>query len=185
MPWKNGGGETSEIAISPPAATLDALDWRVSMAVVSQDGPFSIFPGVDRTLSILDGAGMDLDFGEGGGVHAVTAASAPLSFGADRPLYARLRGGTITDLNVMTRRDRYRHTVQRLEINSALQITSTADQSLVFCERGEVTCVASDGAGFSLEPRDCIRLDEPSGPVQLTTQSIASVYLIQFYRVTT
>ncbi|MDP1908248.1 MAG: HutD family protein, partial [Hyphomicrobium sp.] len=32
MPWKNGGGETTEIAISPEGAALDSFDWRVSMA---------------------------------------------------------------------------------------------------------------------------------------------------------
>ena len=55
-PWKNGGGTTAEIAIGPPGATLDAFDWRISMARVASDGPFSSFPGVDRTLSIIDGA---------------------------------------------------------------------------------------------------------------------------------
>jgi len=50
MPWKNGGGETVEIAISPQGAGLADFDWRVSMATVASDGPFSVFPGIDRTL---------------------------------------------------------------------------------------------------------------------------------------
>ena len=53
MPWKNGGGETVEIAVSPEGAALSEFDWRISMATVATDGPFSIFPGIDRTLSIL------------------------------------------------------------------------------------------------------------------------------------
>ena len=43
MPWKNGGGETTEIAVSPEAAGLDRFDWRVSMARVARNGPFSEF----------------------------------------------------------------------------------------------------------------------------------------------
>jgi uncharacterized protein len=40
MPWKNGGGETTEIAVFPPGASLDAIAWRLSMASVAADGPF-------------------------------------------------------------------------------------------------------------------------------------------------
>lgn len=60
MPWKNGGGVTVEIAIHPPSASMDAFDWRISMATVAQDGPFSSFPGIDRTLAIIEGNGMAL-----------------------------------------------------------------------------------------------------------------------------
>jgi len=43
MPWKNGGGVTTEIAIAPEGATLDNFDWRVSTAQVDAAGPFSRF----------------------------------------------------------------------------------------------------------------------------------------------
>ena len=61
MRWKNGGGETAEIAVFPEGAGLDEFDWRISMARVEAGGPFSRFPGVDRTLSILEGEGMVLE----------------------------------------------------------------------------------------------------------------------------
>lgn len=63
MPWKNGGGETVEIAVFPTNAGVDAFDWRISIATVATNGPFSIFPGIDRTLSILSGEGMTLSIG--------------------------------------------------------------------------------------------------------------------------
>ena len=53
MPWKNGGGVTSELARSPQA---DEFDWRLSVAEVATDGPFSQFPGIDRLLVLLSGA---------------------------------------------------------------------------------------------------------------------------------
>src|SRR5215208_142099 len=61
MPWKNGRGETTEIAVSPPGAGLDDFQWRVSVARVARNGPVSSFEGVGRTLAILDGAGLRLD----------------------------------------------------------------------------------------------------------------------------
>src|SRR5690606_36029934 len=120
-------------------ATLDTMDWRISMAVVAQDGPFSIFPGIDRTLCILDGQGMELDFGEDGGKRTVTGHAAPFHFPADLPLRARLLDGAITDLNVMSRRGHYRHSVDRLLIDGRLTLEIAAHQSLLFCEHGTVS----------------------------------------------
>lgn len=103
MPWKNGGGETVEIAVSPDRATIADFDWRISMATVATNGSFSTFPGVDRTLSILEGGGMTLSI-EGRQPKLLTASDAPLSFPADVPTSAALSDGPVTDLNVMTRR---------------------------------------------------------------------------------
>ena len=52
-PWKNGGGSTTEIAVEPSGASLDTFAWRISVARVAADGPFSEFPGIDRTLAVL------------------------------------------------------------------------------------------------------------------------------------
>ena len=78
-PWKNGGGTTREIAAFPPGAGLDDFGWRLSVAEVERDGPFSVFSGVDRTIVLLDGAGMRLRDRNTGlesadHVHPVTAA---------------------------------------------------------------------------------------------------------------
>ena len=84
-----------------PGSTIStgASRWRASRA----DGPFSLFPGVDRTLAILEGEGLLLDIAGRAPVE-LTGASAPLSFPADAPTTASLIAGPITDLNVMTRR---------------------------------------------------------------------------------
>ncbi|WP_426239667.1 HutD/Ves family protein [Pararhizobium sp. DWP1-1-3] len=112
MPWKNGGGETVEIAVFPPEADLTSFGWRVSMATVATDGPFSVFTGIDRTLSILEGQGMELDIA-GREPVVLTRASEPLAFPADSATSARLVSGTIVDLNVMTRRGKWAHRVER------------------------------------------------------------------------
>lgn len=112
MPWKNGGGETVEIAVFPPDASVDDFDWRISMATVASNGPFSIFPGIDRTLSILEGNGMVLAIAANNPL-LLTIESAPLPFPADVPVNATLYNGPIVDLNVMTRRSTFRHSVQK------------------------------------------------------------------------
>jgi len=55
-PWKNGAGETREI-VSIPSADAPFL-WRASIATLAQDGPFSLFPGVDRVIMLLGDAGL-------------------------------------------------------------------------------------------------------------------------------
>ena len=54
VPWKNGGGTTREIAVSE--------DWRLSVATIEQDGPFSDFTGFDRTIVPIEGNGIELIF---------------------------------------------------------------------------------------------------------------------------
>ena len=58
--WKDGGGRTTEIVSYPHGAGLDRFIWRASVADVERNGPFSGFPGVDRTLVLLQGAGLIL-----------------------------------------------------------------------------------------------------------------------------
>src|SRR3546814_4968948 len=60
MPWKNGGGVTREIATGGSTHLCREWGWRVSLAEVAQDGPFSIFPETDRVIAVIDGGGMDL-----------------------------------------------------------------------------------------------------------------------------
>ena len=121
MKWRNGGGETAEIAVSPEDAGLDDFDWRVSMARVESAGPFSLFPGVDRTLSILEGEGVVLDI-EGRLPVRLTGVSEPYGFPADVAVHAGLVAGPVTDLNVMTRRGRYAHRVTRHEVDGLLEL---------------------------------------------------------------
>lgn len=161
MPWKNGGGETVEIAISPDGAGLADFDWRVSMATVATDGPFSSFPVIDRTLSILEGNGMQL-FIEGREPVLLTQASDPLFFPADVPVAAKLTDGTITDLNVMTRRERLRHNLLRLVVDGRQEMPLTGGQSLFLCHRGQVELdLAKDK--IALAAGDALLLGEAVG----------------------
>jgi environmental stress-induced protein Ves len=157
MPWKNGGGETVEIAVFPAGASLDDFGWRVSMATVASDGPFSSFPQVDRTLSILSGAGMTLRIG-GAEPTTLDLASTPHPFAADAPTSATLVNGAITDLNVMTRRGRYSHMVSRRA--APFSLPASGALTLVL-STGELS-VTSDAEKAKLDPLDCLVLEAGS-----------------------
>nr|WP_206119728.1 HutD family protein [Rhizobium laguerreae] len=163
MPWKNGKGETVEIAVFPPDASIDDFDWRISMATVAEDGPFSIFPGIDRTLAILDGNGMVLDVA-GSSAVLLTTASDPLAFPADIPVAARLEDGTITDLNVMTRRDGFSHMLIRIDVDGSKTAPLPPSTCLLLCHRGALS-FRRDGETGALAAGDALLVTDTAATV--------------------
>ncbi|MDX8481065.1 HutD family protein [Mesorhizobium sp. VK24D] len=175
MPWKNGGGTTTEIAVSPDGAGLGDFDWRISMARVETSGPFSSFIGIDRTLSVLEGEGIVLDIA-GQPPARLTAASAPLSFPGDVPTSATLIDGPIIDLNVMTRRGRMSHTVERLSLMRATEIEAKGGTTLVLVVGGSVK-VASDNP-TALGPLDALILERHSPKARLEPEGQGLLFVI-------
>ena len=176
MPWKNGGGTTTEITVSPEGAGLDDFDWRVSMARVEGGGPFSGFAGVDRTLAVLEGEGIVLDIG-GRPPERLTGASAPLSFPADVPTTAALISGPITDLNVMTRRGRATHTVERLMVSAPTDIRPTTATTLILPLDGEVG--VTDPIPSRLGPRDTLVIGPDVAQLHVEPVRPTTVFVIR------
>ncbi len=95
QPWKNGGGVTHEIA---RADREGRLLWRLSIAEVASDGPFSAFPGLTRILTVIGGAGLWLDTPEG---RLSALPGAPLRFSGDLPVMGRRIDGPVRDFNLI------------------------------------------------------------------------------------
>ncbi|MBZ4690042.1 MAG: hypothetical protein JG765_1293 [Cereibacter sp.] len=94
MPWANGRGVTVEmLRVEGPSGLL----FRLSRASVVEDGPFSIFPGVERVLTVISGPGFDL-LGER---RLRCDPLAPVAFPGDVALAASGVSGPCDDLNVM------------------------------------------------------------------------------------
>ena len=160
-PWKNGGGVTTELAMSPPGAGLDDFDWRVSLASIAEDGPFSQFPGVDRTLVLVAGDGVLLDFGD---ERVVLSPSEPLvEFAGEDPVHATISGpmsGQSTlDFNVMTRRGRYRHRIEPFVVCGSVPLPRRSGTTLVFLADGESLSVGSARERLALVRYDLLVLD--------------------------
>lgn len=141
-PWKNGGGVTRDMAIAPPDASLETFDWRVSFAEVVADGPFSAFPGVDRTLTVLDGEGLILGFGDES--ERMLRRLEPFAFPGEAACAARLLAGPIIDLNVMTRRGALTHRVRRIDAGTA-RLRLAAPVAFLVCATG--ACALEGPAG--------------------------------------
>ena len=118
MPWRNGGGTTRELMVEPPGATFDTgFVWRLSIADIEKDGPFSELPGLDRSMVVIDGPGMVLEFPMG--KREEVAPLSVLRFPGEVPCTARLIGGPVRDVNAMTARLKARHAVRVIEVDAA------------------------------------------------------------------
>lgn len=60
VPWRNGGGVTREVVRRPDPQRPGFFLWRVSVADIVDDAPFSAFPGVRRLTVLVDDAIVDL-----------------------------------------------------------------------------------------------------------------------------
>lgn len=130
--WKNGAGWTREIAVGPSGAGTHDFAWRLSVAEVEREAPFSAFPGIDRCIVVLRGEGMALHDEAGGLVQALQPL-APWAFAGERSLSARLPAGPCQDFNVMTRRGAWRAEVAVLREPARLE---GGDTTLLLVARG-------------------------------------------------
>ena len=135
-PWKNGGGITYEVAISPAGAGLDAFDWRVSMARLQSDGPFSHFGGISRVLAMLEGE-VKLTVGAAEPLR-MGPNSPPLAFPGDAAVHGELVGAEAMDLNVMTRADAFEARLSRGSAPGALDARPGA-AAVMLVALGELT----------------------------------------------
>jgi uncharacterized protein len=129
--WRNGGGETREIACWPVGG--DDFAWRASIATIEQDGPFSVFPEIDRSITLLSGVGIVLSSPDRE-AHTLSQLLQPFTFPGDIPIYARLLGGSSQDFNVMTRRGYWQAAVTLV---SSVQELPVSHGGLIYVVKGK------------------------------------------------
>ena len=131
MPWKNGGGTTVELAISPADAGLEDFAWRISTAQVAVDGAFSSFPGIDRSLAVLAGNGVCLQRADGLR-ETLLSGDAIAVFSGEEAISAQLLDGPITDLNLMTRRGVWSHELRLVRLQGEQVLVNDAELLLLW-----------------------------------------------------
>lgn len=155
VPWKNGGGLTREILKVPPQAA--AFDWRLSLATIATPGPFSLFDGYDRTLVLVRGAGVELDFGPQGRT-TLRAPGQMAVFDGAWPTQCALIDGPSTDLNLIVARARAEAQAVILRL-SAPEVVRTAgwEETLLCCVSGSVQIRNATGEAATLSGADMAR----------------------------
>lgn len=159
-PWKNGGGTTREIAVHPAQAGYTDFVWRASVADVERSGRFSRFPGVDRTLVMLSGAGMQLADERGMAQAALTVPLSYARFPGELALEATLIEGPTLDFNVMVRRGAASSAFELWREAGAHVLD--ADTVLVFCAQGVLDVRLPGAAPAKLGTLDTLVIDAPA-----------------------
>lgn len=117
MPWRNGGGVTRELLVEPPGATFDTgFIYRLSIADIEKDGPFSELPGIDRSMVVIEGAGLELEFPMGR--REEVAPYGVFRFPGEVPCTGHLKSGPVRDVNAMTARLKARHAAKVVDVDN-------------------------------------------------------------------
>lgn len=165
-PWRNGLGTTRELAVHPSAASGDDFLWRISIAEVDSAAPFSRFPGIDRHIVLIEGAGFGMTLDEGH-QHALTTPFAPFAFPGEASVAVTLVAGPTRDFNLMVRRTQARGSVTVWQHAGSRSLA--ADCVLVYAARGEIE--TADGR---LQAGDAWRATAPAaGSIVLRDGAVA------------
>jgi environmental stress-induced protein Ves len=188
MPWKNGQGVTTELAVARRAGE-DGFDWRISTATIATPGPFSVFAGIDRSLAIVRGGTLTLNV-EGRADVTLTTRTPPYVFGGELNVSStpvlETAGVPIDDFNVMTRRGEWQHTLaqHRLEGEALTWTLPTAADAVAFlyCAQGQVQATFRDGQVVSIPAGHALRIEGGDACELRADASPADVFLTTLSR---
>lgn len=175
VPWVNGRGTTAIVARSPDT---DDWDWRLSLADVVEDGPFSSLPGIDRWIAVARGGGMALQLGAPDGFTSTVLdeTHGAIAFSGDGETSCRVLDGPLVDVNLMLRRGRATGAMDVHELGVEERWSWPARAVVVLSGRVEVVSVGDDDGGVVLdgETFDAVVIDGPQDvPVSLVAHGAA------------
>lgn len=125
---KMGGGSTKQLLIWPKGADLSNFDFRISIATISSDGPFSLFHGIDRQLCILEGEGVRLkikgnDLGQSEEI-VLRPNDPPFCFSGETKIESMLLDKKVLDFNVMRRSTSYNAYIEKIDCNGKITFST-------------------------------------------------------------
>jgi uncharacterized protein len=164
VPWKNRGGLTREILKVP--ASSPEFDWRLSLATIATSGPFSSFEGYERTLVLVSGNGVELDFGPHGRAILRTPGQVATFDGA-WPTSGALIEGPSTDLNLMVAKARARAQARVISLRTPeILLTAGWEETLICCIAGEASLESESASSALLSGGDVARCSPDDGVVR-------------------
>ncbi|MCU1399127.1 MAG: hypothetical protein JWN62_2236 [Acidimicrobiales bacterium] len=167
VPWANGLGVTADVFLWPPDAGV--WIWRLSIADVTDDVPFSVMPGIDRHITVAQGSGMALTI-DGAPAVRMDMTSPPLSFDGESTTTCRLLDGPIADLNLMVRRGMHVGSLRVERLTAGQTLTTVVDDVAVVLLDGAIRVAHQD-----LQPFDAVRLAGEATTFEARQPSVCAV----------
>lgn len=171
--WQNGGGITHQLCRQDDQ---HGMLWRLSIAEVATDGPFSRFDNIDRIIMLLEGNGFYLQ-GVVDSPKVLDTPLTPFAFAGEAPIHCALINGAVRDFNLMTRRAAVTPQLQVLSIGSEVQTVALSAQTLIYVASGNVE-IALEQQTVTLAAQHTLSLANKSGGVQISSSAGAKVVFI-------
>ncbi|MGP9800659.1 HutD/Ves family protein [Rheinheimera sp. NSM] len=171
--WQNGGGITHQLCRQDDE---HGMLWRLSIAEVASDGPFSRFDNIDRIILLLTGEGFSLH-GVGAKPQVLDTPLMPFSFAGETAIHCTLLKGAVRDFNLMTRRGAVQAQLQVLTIGKAAQTLPLSPQTLIYTASGSVNAILG-AKHITLQAQHTLSLSNEAGNVQLDSSDSAEVIYI-------
>lgn len=147
VPWKNGLGVQYEITCD--GSLPDDWTWRLSTADITQDVPFSSFPGVTREFCVADGNGVVLNIN---GVDHRCEPGSVTTFRGEDVVFATLIDGPMRALNLMVRDGSISRSLRRgaagQKIGDCLVVVATLAPSILIIDGEEISLQILDALIF-------------------------------------
>ncbi|RXZ73177.1 HutD family protein [Agromyces albus] len=171
VPWANGRGSTRELAHDVRRS------WRLSMADIREDAPFSTFPDIDRIFIVVDGeVRLRID-----GVEHQLVAGAAVEFRGESAASAVAVADTAHVVNLMTVRGEAQFDCLRAEPTLEVGPPVVDDELVVFLSRGRTM------DGIAVEPGTVLMKsssEEPSAGSDAAQSSLRFTDPVAVYRLT-
>ena len=176
VPWKNGKGETVEMAINP-GGTLENFDWRLSMASVVEDGVFSNFTGYTRNLILIEGDGINLQHNDNK-IDRLKNLLDVATFDGGNKTVGNLQTNEITDFNVIARTSAFNSKVS-CQKNTTNHTLEKSDLCFIFSLFNNVTFTTKSTQEVTVVPsQHLVKItDLAADDVAITGEHLIIVYL--------
>ncbi|WP_353173019.1 HutD/Ves family protein [Acinetobacter rudis] len=160
MPWKNGLGSTIELA-RDAGQDMQQFLWRISMADVSTNGPFSIFPDRQRLLSILEGEGLRLNFVQRGLQQTVRGLDV-CAFSGEDVIESVLLDGPVRDFNLIYSAAHFSAQMKKFNGDlTAIELNSGAEIILIYNHAQPIT-LELDQQYYPLNSGESLKVEKNS-----------------------
>ncbi|WP_337878549.1 HutD family protein [Rheinheimera sp.] len=171
--WQNGGGITHQLLRQDDE---QGLLWRMSIAEVASDGPFSAFPGIDRIILLLQGKGVRLQL-PADTVELATPYTA-FEFAGETAVQCYLTDGAVLDFNLMSRRGAVRASLDVHQLPHCVDLATELCGLGVFLAKGSAVLQSAQQC-IELTELDLCWQQQPVQELNLTGSQDAVVFIIR------
>jgi uncharacterized protein len=159
VPWRNGLGSTTQLWVEPGANSEEFL-YRISIAPVQADGPFSDFSDYHRSLILIEGSGITLEHSTGQS-DCLEQRFDTAHFSGAWQTDAQLHRGPITDFNVMARKGACESHVSIVHDAGPEELVVDSDWLLVFAPDQTVHATSPDSVVSSVPAGSLLKIRSP------------------------